>query len=81
MRPLVNYARWQGARLRLLGRDESAVWGQLVFTAGEGKGEYSEERTQSFRFDLNSWRLELGDEGQVLQLDDMGVVVKKRLGD
>jgi hypothetical protein len=79
MRALVNYARWQGARLRLLGRDESAVWGQLVFPAGEGQ-----DQLQSFRFDLNSWLLELIDEEQsqqVLQLDEVGVVVKQRLGD
>ena len=47
MKPLVYYCRWQGASLRLRGRDETAVWGQLVFPDGE-----SGERTQSFRFEL-----------------------------
>jgi hypothetical protein len=78
MKALVNYARWQGARLRLLGRDESAVWGELVFAEDDG------ERTVAFRFELNGRLLELkdeGGEGRVLRLDEMGVVVKKRLGD
>jgi hypothetical protein len=70
MRPLVNYARWQGARLRLLGRDEAAVWGEFITT------NLDQEKRQSFRFNLHTWQLLLEESGQLLQLDEMGVVVK-----
>lgn len=71
MKPLVYYCRWQGATLRLRGRDETAVWGQLVFTNAQG-----EETTQRFRFALESWQLTLEDGAgeRVLQLDEMGTV-------
>ena len=69
MGPLVYYCRWRGARLRLRGRDENAVWGHLV-TQEDGA-----ERAQWFRFDLLSWELWLGeDEATRLLLDEMGVV-------
>ena len=69
MGPLVYYCRWRGARLRLRGRDAEAVWGQLV-TAEAGQ-----ERAETFRFDLVSWQLWLGESGERrLQLDEMGVV-------
>jgi hypothetical protein len=61
--------------LRLRGRDETAVWGVLVFSPEET----GQERTQSFRFELDSWLLYLEDGKQVLQLDEMGVV-EKRVG-
>lgn len=77
MKALVNYARWQGAKLRLLGRDEAAVWGVLVWAAEAGE---EQERTQPFRFELDSWRLHLEETGEVLQLDEVGVV-EKRLRD
>lgn len=71
MGPLVYYCRWQGAKLRLRGRDETAVWGQLVFS------ENSQERTQSFRYQLGDHRLtlETDDGQQTVVLDNMGVVV------
>lgn len=70
MGPLVYYCRWQGARLRLRGRDENAVWGQLVTGTGQT------ERAEAFRFDLLSWELWLGDDpARRLRLDEMGVVV------
>lgn len=71
MKALVYYCRWNGAALRLRGRDATAVWGQLVFTEENG------ERSQEFHFDLQSASLTLqtGGEPQTLKLDDMGVVV------
>ena len=72
MKPLVYYCRWQGAVLRLRGRDETAVWGHLVFSTGNGP-----EQTQEFHFDLRTRQLtlkkETGDE--LLELDEMGVVL------
>ena len=70
MKPLVYYCRWQSAKLRLRGRDETAVWGHLVFAEDEG------ERTQFFRFNLKTSEITLTeDEGErTLVLDEMGVV-------
>lgn len=72
MGPLVYYCRWQGAKLRLRGRDETAVWGQLVFS------ENSQERLQSFRYHLADHLLTLETDGgeQTVTLDKMGVVVQ-----
>lgn len=71
MGPLVYYARWRGAKLRLAGRDEQFVWGQLVDGQGDGAN------TEPFRFDNYTLALHLGEaENQrTLQLDEMGVVV------
>ncbi|MCA9968789.1 MAG: hypothetical protein KC425_01165 [Anaerolineales bacterium] len=70
MKPLVYYCRWQGAALRLRGRDETAVWGQLVFNRD------GTETTQRFHFELATRRLTLttpeGD--HTITLDDMGVI-------
>ena len=49
MGPLVYYCRWRGAKLRLHGRDEDAVWGELITREGGA------ERAEPFRFDLLSW--------------------------
>lgn len=65
MKPLVLWCRWHDATLRLRGRDESAVWGELAFS----------QNSEPFRFELQSWLLTIG-EGDALrrlQLDDMGV--------
>lgn len=72
MGPLVYYCRWRRVKLRLRGRDDRAVWGQLVPVAAEG-----DEPVQSFRFDLQTWELWLGDGDATtrLQLDELGVVV------
>lgn len=69
MGPLVYYCRWQSAKLRLRGRDERFVWGQLVFTNGEN------ERAEPFRFDTYTSELTLGEEPDQrrFQLDEMGV--------
>jgi hypothetical protein len=68
MKPLVNWCRWHEARLRLHGRSETAVWGELAFATAN----------QPFHFDLKSWVLRLG-EGETarqVQLDEMGVEVR-----
>ncbi len=69
MKPLVYYCRWHNATLRLRGRDETAVWGQLVYETNEP------ETTRSFRFNLKTWELSLEDASgtTVIQLDEMGV--------
>ena len=71
MKPLVYYARWQGAKLRLRGRNETAVWGHLVFVSDEG-----EEQEKEFRFELAAQEITLFEESgkQVFKLDEMGVV-------
>lgn len=71
MGPLVYYCRWRGAKLRLHGRDGHSVWGELVI-AGD-----NDARSESFRFDLQTWKLTLsdGEDQQRLQLDELGVVV------
>jgi hypothetical protein len=74
MKPLVNYCRWQGAKLRLRGRDDTAVWGQLLFTTDDG-----DETAQDFRFNLRTWQITLESfDGEItLQLDEMGVEVEQ----
>ncbi|VAW33513.1 hypothetical protein MNBD_CHLOROFLEXI01-4986 [hydrothermal vent metagenome] len=74
MKPLVYYCRWQGANLRLRGRDETAVWGHLVYKANS-----EQEFMQPFRFDLGSWQLTLQEEDgeKIVQLDEMGTVSSK----
>jgi hypothetical protein len=71
MRPLVNYCRWQGAVLRLRGRDDTAVWGEMVFRTPT-----NEETIQPFHFNLGTHQLTLYHAGgdEQLQLDEMGVV-------
>ena len=71
MKPLVYYCRWQGASLRLRGRDETAVWGQLVLNRD------GSETTQTFRFNLKTRELTLDEaEGaRTFTLDEMGVAV------
>ncbi len=65
MKPLVYWCRWHDARLRLAGRDETAVWGEIVLPDG----------AQPFYFDLRQWILTLGTDGATrrIQLDEMGV--------
>ena len=72
MKPLVFYCRWQGAKLRLRGRDDTVVWGHLVFTAEDGT-----ETVQVFHFNQKTWHLTLEtlDGNITLQLDEMGVEV------
>lgn len=69
MKPLVLWCRWHDAKLRLHGRDDSAVWGELVFP----------DETRSFHFDLQAHLLTMGQgqESQHLKLDEMGVEVSE----
>ncbi len=71
MKALVYYCRWQGAKLRLRGRNETAVSGQLIFNQST-----EQEQTQDFHFALKTRILTLQTESgsKILQLDDMGVV-------
>ncbi len=73
MKPLVYFCRWQGASLRLRGRDDMAVWGQLIYSSQSG-----EESAQQFHFDLHASRLTLQQENGPLSiiLDEMGVPVE-----
>ncbi len=72
MKPLVYYCRWQGAVLRLRGREETAVWGHFVYPQPDG-----DELAQEFHFDLQTRQLTLKKEtgNEMLQLDEMGVVI------
>jgi hypothetical protein len=69
MKPLVLWCRWHNARLRLRGRDDEAVWGELAYA----------ERTERFRYELATQRLTIGEgNGQrELQLDEMGVALEQ----
>jgi hypothetical protein len=73
VKPLVNYCRWNRARLRLRGRDENFVRGQLVFMSDDG-----EEVIQDFRFALAIAELTLitaaGEKTMIL--DEMGIPVE-----
>ena len=73
MKPLVYYCRWQGASLKLRGRDETAVFGQLAFTEEDGS-----DRLQTFHYNLKTRQLTLKHETdeEIIQLDEMGVVEK-----
>jgi hypothetical protein len=70
MKPLVYYCRWRGASLRLRGREETAVIGQLAFTEEDGT-----KRLQEFHFNLKTYQLTLKHEDgdEIIQLDEMGV--------
>ncbi|MEM7332225.1 MAG: hypothetical protein AAF490_09045 [Chloroflexota bacterium] len=71
MKPLVYYCRWQGASLRLRGRDETAVWGHLVTLDNENN-----ESLQAFRYNLKTREITLidGAENRVHLLDEKGVI-------
>ncbi|HID54235.1 MAG TPA: hypothetical protein EYP41_19625 [Anaerolineae bacterium] len=73
MKPLVNYCRWHDASLRLRGRDDTAVWGQLVYRDKDGS-----ETTQNFRYRLKTRQLTLEevDGEKVILLDEIGVVIQ-----
>jgi hypothetical protein len=65
MKPLVLWCRWHDAKLRLRGRNDASVWGEIAFP----------DRTEKFTFELDAWKLTLGEgeESRELQLDEMGV--------
>ncbi len=70
MKPLVLWCRWHEARLRLHGRDEASVWGELAFA----------DRHEPFRYHHASRQLEIGDTAsrRILILDEMGVVLDEK---
>ena len=68
MKPLVLWARWHDAKLRLHGRTPNEVWGELDY--------WKEERQVPFKFDLK--RAVLTFEDQALHLDEAGVVVSNQ---
>ena len=73
MKPLVYYCRWHEATLRLRGRDDTAVWGHLVYANDETKSD------QAFRFDLKKRQLTLEEAAgeKIIQLDEMGVEIQE----
>ncbi|MFO7662968.1 MAG: hypothetical protein R6X18_10295 [Chloroflexota bacterium] len=77
MGPLVYYCRWRNAKLRLRGRDDQFIRGELIFIKDD------RERAQAFRYDHQTWELwVLEEEGEVrYQLDELGVVLKTNAGD
>jgi len=77
MKPLVYYSRWQGASLRLRGRDSDVVWGQLVSKSTDGQ-----EEMRDFRFVLASAELFVSDEDGVERhcwLDEKGIALPEKL--
>ncbi len=70
MGPLVYYCRWREAKLRLRGREEPFVWGELAFSDAGGA------HVEQFRFNTATGELFLQRaEGWArLQLDELGVV-------
>jgi hypothetical protein len=77
MGPLVYYCRWHNAKLRLRGRDDRFIRGELIFH------EEDNEHAQPFRFDQQTWELWLTEDGEEIycQLDELGVVLKTNAGD
>lgn len=69
MKPLVYWCRWHDATLRLHGRDEDYLWGELVFP----------EHTEPFRFQRQTWELTVGEgaDARELKLDEMGVEIEQ----
>lgn len=67
MKALVLWCRWHDATLRLHGRNDAAVWGELVFA----------QETKTFHFEFEGQLLTLGqgDESRRIRLDEMGVEV------
>ena len=71
MRPLVFYCRWHQLTLRLAGRSETEVWGELL-----PNGVTEQAQATPFRFHLQTWELQLGDTTpERLQLDEKGIVL------
>ena len=69
MKPLVLWCRWYEARLRLHGRSETAVWGELAFA----------DHNQPFHFNLQQSILTIGqgEDARQVKLDEMGVELEE----
>lgn len=70
MKPLVLWCRWHDARLRLHGRDEQFLWGELAFP----------DEKQPFRYNRQTQELMVGEGGEArqVQLDEMGVEIEEQ---
>ena len=69
MKPLVYWCRWHDASLRLHGRDEQFLWGELAFA----------EETTPFRYNRRTQELTVGEDEDARQvrLDEMGVELEE----
>ncbi|MEM8858524.1 MAG: hypothetical protein AAGD96_09390 [Chloroflexota bacterium] len=65
MKPLVLWARWHDAKIRLHGRTPEKIWGEIDYP--------KEERQVPFHFDLKQAILSI--ESQSLKLDEAGIVI------
>ncbi|MDX1412675.1 MAG: hypothetical protein R3293_00705 [Candidatus Promineifilaceae bacterium] len=70
MKALVNYCRWNRAKLRLMGREEGLIYGQLVFNDHRGQ-----QQIKEFRFATTQSELTIKDEAgsKTIVLDEMGI--------
>ena len=75
MKSLVYYCRWQRASLRLRGRDDTTLWGHLVFLQEDGR-----EELREFRFSLRTSELTLRQDvsEQTLFLDEKGIPIASK---
>ena len=66
-KPLILWCRWQGASLRLRGKTETTLSGELAFEDGD---------VEPFQFDMLTWTLtRQTEEGELVDtLDEMGIV-------
>jgi hypothetical protein len=67
MKALVYWCRWHEAKLRLRGRDETAVWGELLFA--------TESRPFHFKLQTRELTVGSGTTARHIHLDEMGVEV------
>lgn len=66
-KPLVLWCRWNNAALRLRGKDDRTLVGELAFDDGD---------VEPFTFDMHTWTLTRTSDGREIseQLDEMGIV-------
>ncbi len=69
MKPLVLWCRWHDASLRLHGRDEGFLWGELAFP----------DETKPFRYNRETQELTIGrdEDARRVLLDEMGVEIEE----
>lgn len=65
-KPLILWCRWHNAVLRLRGKTEAELFGELAFPEGDA---------EPFSFNMLTWRLTRTSEGEerVAVLDEMGI--------
>lgn len=66
-KPLVLWCRWHNASLRLRGKDETNLFGELAFDDGD---------VEPFTFNMYTWTLTRTSDGREIreQVDEMGIV-------